>query len=105
MAPGDRFVALGRDRLASANACGSPFSSGRVSVGLSVGFVASKVGEDGQDPAVGFVGLGQPEFGEDVADVFADGRFGDDEVSGDSDVGVSFGDEGEYLAFSGGERG
>jgi len=66
---------------------------------------ASEVGQDGQDAAVGVVGLGEVEFGEDVADVFADGRLGDDESSGDRGVGVSFGDEGEDFAFACGQRG
>src|SRR5258708_8983635 len=50
--------------------------------------VASEVGQDGEDPAVGVVGLGEAELGEDVADVLSDGRFGGDEVAGDGGGGV-----------------
>ena len=61
---------------------------------------ASEVGQDGEDPAVGVVGLREAELGEDVADVPADGRFGDEEFAGDGGVGVPFGDQGQDLALS-----
>ena len=59
-----------------------------------------EVGQDGEDPAVGVVGLREAELGEDVADVPADGRFGDEEFAGDGGVGVYFGDQGQDLALS-----
>jgi len=62
--------------------------------------VASEVGKDSEDSAVGVVGLREAELGEDVADVLADGCLGDDELAGDRGVGVSFGDEGQDLAFA-----
>jgi hypothetical protein len=58
----------------------------------------SEVRQDRQDAAVGVVGQGQAELGQDVADVLADSCLGDDELPSDRGVGVSFGDEGENLA-------
>lgn len=45
-----------------------------------------QVGQDGQDPAVGLVGRGEVELGEDAADVLAHGRLGDDQGAGDRPV-------------------
>src|SRR5690348_2983226 len=41
-----------------------------------------EVGEDGEDAAVGVVGLGEAQLREDVADVLAHGRVGHDEAPG-----------------------
>jgi hypothetical protein len=69
---------------------------GRPYTGATSG-VAAQVGEDRQHPAVGVVGLGQPELGEDVPDVLADRRLRDDQRACDRGVGLTRGDEGEDL--------
>jgi len=59
---------------------------------------ASQVGQDGEYPAVA-VGLGEVEFGEDVADVFGHRGVADSERSGDGRVVVAFGHLPEHLPF------
>jgi hypothetical protein len=49
------------------------------------------------------VGLGEVEFGEDVADVFGHCGVADFERSGDGGVVVAFGHLPEYLPFPGGQ--
>jgi hypothetical protein len=67
--------------------------------------VALEEGDDSEDAAVVVVGLGQVQLGEDGADVFLHGAFGDSQPPGDAGVGASFGHQREHLAFPGAEHG
>ena len=50
------------------------------------------------------VAFGEVEFGQDAADVFFDGAFGDVDLAGDAGVGGAFGHQGQDLVFAGGEQ-
>jgi EmrB/QacA subfamily drug resistance transporter len=67
--------------------------------------LGAQVGEDGQNPPVVGVGLGEPELAEDVPYVFLDRTLGDVERSGDGVVGAALGHEREDLPLARCERG
>ena len=55
-------------------------------------------------PCGGFNPVREVQLVEDVVDVAGGRCFGNDELFGDLAVGLAGGDEGEHLAFAGGER-
>src|SRR5712691_4534499 len=82
----------------------SPAARGGVFCLLALA-VVSEVGQDGEGPAVGVVGLREAALEQDVSDVLAHGCLGDDELPGDRGVRVPFGHEGEDLALTRGQCG